>query len=74
MDKAEKTVRDILDLAEVGVDGKNPWDLQVHSNDFYRRLLGKGSIALGETYMDGLWDCEEIDVFIYNIPLSTVRV
>ena len=67
MDKAESTVRNILDLAEVGVDGEHPWDLQVISKDFYRRLLGQGSIALGETYMDGLWECEQIDVFIYKV-------
>ncbi len=67
MDKAEKTVRDILALADVGVDGVHPWDLKVSSKEFYRRLLGQGSIALGETYMDGLWDCEQIDVFIYKV-------
>jgi len=70
MDKAEKTVRDILALAGVGVDGVHPWDLQVTSKDFYRRLLGQGSIALGETYMDGLWECEKIDVFIYKVLRS----
>ncbi|GMR14637.1 MAG: cyclopropane fatty acyl phospholipid synthase [Gammaproteobacteria bacterium] len=67
MDKAEKAVRDILALAELGVDGEQPWDLRVTSKDFYRRLLGQGSIALGETYMDGLWECEQIDVFIYKV-------
>ena len=67
MDKAETTVRNILALAEVGVDGAQPWDLQVNSKDFYRRLLGQGSIALGETYIDGLWECEQIDVFIYKV-------
>ncbi len=67
MDRAEKTVRDILAMAELGVDGERPWDLKVTSKDFYRRLLGQGSIALGETYMDGLWECEQIDVFIYKI-------
>jgi len=70
MDRAEKTVRDILALAEVGVDGQHPWDLQVTSKEFYRRLLGQGSIALGETYMDGLWECEKIDVFIYKVLRS----
>ncbi len=57
MDKAESTVRDILALAEVGVDGEHPWDLRVANREFYRRLLGQGSIALGETYVDGLWEC-----------------
>ena len=70
MDKAEKAVRDILALAAVGVDGEHPWDLQVTSKEFYRRLLGQGSIALGETYMDGLWECRQIDVFIYKVLRS----
>lgn len=67
MDKAESTVRDILAMADVGVDGKRPWDLRVIHREFYRRLLGQGSIALGETYMDGLWECDQIDVFIYKV-------
>jgi len=70
MDKAEKTVREILALADIGMDGERPWDLQVTSKEFYRRLLGQGSIALGETYMDGLWECEQIDVFIYKVLRS----
>ena len=67
MNKAESTVRDILALAEVGVEGEQPWDLQVNDGEFYRRLLGQGSIALGDTYVDGLWECEQIDGFIYKV-------
>ena len=67
MDKAESTVRDILAMAEVGVDGDHPWDLRVVNREFYRRILGQGSFALGESYVDGLWECEQIDVFIYKV-------
>lgn len=67
MDKAESTVRDILAMAEIGCDGAYPWDLHVTSNEFYRRLLGQGAMALGETYMDGLWECEQLDVFIDKV-------
>ncbi len=67
MDKAESTVRDILAMAEIGVDGERPWDLRVSNRDFYRRLLGQGPIALGETYVDGLWECEQLDVFIFKV-------
>jgi cyclopropane-fatty-acyl-phospholipid synthase len=67
MDTAELTVRDILAIAEVGCDGEQPWDLDVTSKDFYRRLLGQGAMALGETYMDGLWECEKLDVFIDKV-------
>ncbi len=43
------------------VDGDEPWDLQVHDERLYRRVLGGGTLAFGEAYMDGWWDCEAID-------------
>ncbi len=50
-------------MAEAGIriDGERPWDLQVHDARFYRRILGGGSLALGESYMDGWWDAEALD-------------
>ena len=54
-------------MADVGCDGLNPWDLHVTDETFYPRLLGQGSMALGETYMDGLWECEQLDVFIDKV-------
>jgi cyclopropane-fatty-acyl-phospholipid synthase len=33
--------------------------LHVRSARFYRRLL-RGSVGLGEAYVDGLWDCEDL--------------
>jgi cyclopropane-fatty-acyl-phospholipid synthase len=33
--------------------------LQVHSPQFYRALL-RGSVGLGESYMAGLWDCDDL--------------
>jgi cyclopropane-fatty-acyl-phospholipid synthase len=53
--------------ADVVVGGMRPWDIQVHDDRFYRRLLFRGSIALGESYVDGWWDCDAIDQFIFRI-------
>jgi cyclopropane-fatty-acyl-phospholipid synthase len=33
--------------------------LRVRSARFYRQLL-RGSVGLGESYVDGLWDCEDL--------------
>jgi cyclopropane-fatty-acyl-phospholipid synthase len=33
--------------------------VQVHSDRFYRDLL-RGSVGLCESYMDGLWDCDDL--------------
>src|SRR4051794_29224427 len=33
--------------------------VEVNSPRFYRSLLG-GSVGLGESYRDGLWDCDDL--------------
>ena len=50
-------------LAEAGVQvgGSRPWDLQVHDPHFFARVLGQGSLGLGESYMDGWWDSASVD-------------
>lgn len=51
----------LLAEADVQVDGTRPWDLQVHDLHFYARVLGQGSLGLGESYMDGWWDSMSLD-------------
>ncbi len=56
-------------LASVGiiVNGPNPWDIQIHNRDFYDRLLIDRNLGLGESYMDGWWDCKSLDGFFFRI-------
>ena len=61
------TTQRLLDPADVRIDGQRPWDIQVHDPRFFRRVLTQGSLGLGESYMDGWWDCERLDVFIERI-------
>ncbi len=53
----------ILEGSERMTFGEAGHDLQVevevHSARFYRALL-RGSVGLCESYMDGLWDCEDL--------------
>ena len=62
--KSETVIRQLLELAEVEVNGPNPWDIQVHDPRFYDRVLREVELGLGEAYMDGWWDCQAIDQFI----------
>ncbi len=57
----ERTVRELLAVADVEIDGGRPWDIRVHDDAFYRRILAAGSLGLGESYMDGQWDCDRLD-------------
>jgi len=45
--------------------------VHVHSPSFYRVLL-HGSVGLGESYMDGLWDCTDL-VALTRIAALNVR-
>lgn len=56
-------------LAEVGVEvnGSKPWDIQIHNERFYRRVVLRGSVGLGEAYMDGWWDCQKLDEFFFRL-------
>jgi len=63
----KRLVQQLLDLAGVQIDGNAPWDIQVHNSDFYPRVIAGGSLALGESYMDGWWDCEALDQLFERI-------
>ena len=67
MKKDEIFVKDILALADVKINGSNPWDIQLNNHAFYKRVLSQGSLGLGESYMDGWWDCDDIDELFYKI-------
>jgi cyclopropane-fatty-acyl-phospholipid synthase len=60
---AETLLRDLLATADVEVGGDRPWDIQVHNSGLFDRVLAHGSLGLGEAYMDGWWDCEQLDEF-----------
>jgi cyclopropane-fatty-acyl-phospholipid synthase len=63
----KQAIQDIFDLADIRINGNRPWDIKVQNLSFYERVLAGGSLALGETYMDGWWDCEALDQFFYKI-------
>ena len=60
-------IQEILSLADVRINGDRPWDIRVVNQKFYERVLAGGSLALGESYMDGWWDCEALDQFFAKI-------
>ncbi len=54
----------LLADADVRVNGDRPWDITVHDPRTAERTLAQGSLGLGESYMDGWWDCRQLDGFI----------
>lgn len=67
VNKYKSLVKDLLSLAEIEINGSKPWDIQVHNERFYKRVLSEVELGLGESYMDGWWDVEKLDEMIYRI-------
>ncbi len=60
---AKNIIRSLLSTAGISINGDNPWDIQVHNEGLYEQVLSGGALALGESYMDGWWDCRALDTF-----------
>lgn len=65
--KAKNILSELFSEAGVTINGDNPRDIRVHNERLYRRLLSDGALGLGESYMDGWWDCEAPDEFINRL-------
>ncbi len=69
----QRRVADLLESADVRIGGSRPWDLQVHDSHFYARVLGQGSLGLGESYMEGWWDAESLDGFLFHVLMARLE-
>ena len=73
MQNSTSVIQDLLQSADITINGQNPWDIQVHDERFYERVIRDASLGLGEAYMDGWWDCEAIDAFIDRVLRANLR-
>ncbi|PWW05784.1 cyclopropane fatty acyl phospholipid synthase [Mangrovibacter plantisponsor] len=62
-----RIVSELLSRAGVAINGNSPADIQVKNPDFFKRILQQGSLGLGESYMDGWWDCDRLDLFFTKV-------
>ncbi len=64
---AKQFISSLLSSAGIQINGRRPSDIQIHNEKFYQRLIHEGSLGLGESYMDGWWDCEQLDEFFNRV-------
>ncbi len=57
----------LLAKADIRIGGGRPWDMAIHHPRTAERILARGSIGLGESYMDGWWDSPRLDEFVHRI-------
>ncbi|ATA22007.1 cyclopropane-fatty-acyl-phospholipid synthase [Gibbsiella quercinecans] len=62
-----RIAHEMLSMAGIAINGSRPFDIKVKNPDFFKRVLQEGSLGLGESYMDGWWECERLDVFFQRV-------
>ncbi len=62
-----RAVEELLTGTDVRINGSRPWDIRVHDGRFFQRVLGQGTLGAGESYMDGWWDCDQLDEMLTRI-------
>jgi len=67
-----QVIQNLAETAGLTVNGSGPCDIQVNDDRWYSRVFRDKSIGLGESYMDGWWDCEQIDEMICQVLRSGV--
>ena len=56
-----------LKSAGILINGPDEWDPQVRDERFYGRVMREKNLGLGESYMDGWWECGRIDELICRV-------
>ncbi|MTI31559.1 cyclopropane fatty acyl phospholipid synthase [Xanthovirga aplysinae] len=64
---AKAALERLLAPADVEINGDRPWDIKVNDVRVYQRVLTKGSLAVGESYMDGWWECDKLEELITRV-------
>jgi cyclopropane-fatty-acyl-phospholipid synthase len=67
MNKSRDLIHSMAAQAGITINGPELYDPQVINESFYDRVVSKGSLGLGESYMDGWWHCAQLDEFFYRI-------
>ncbi|MCG8342585.1 MAG: cyclopropane fatty acyl phospholipid synthase [Chlorobiales bacterium] len=63
----EKKLKSLLASSGIAVGGPNPWDIRVLDSRFYKRVITESHLGIGESYMDGWWECDALDEFFYKV-------
>lgn len=71
---APAVLRQLCAKAGIVINGDAPWDIRIKSPRVYREVLTRGSLGFGEAYIEGLWDCDQLDeLFARLLKLDPVR-
>ncbi len=66
-DRDKSIATSLLKLAGIEINGPRDFDVQVHDERFYTRAVRHQGLGIGESYMDGWWDCKALDKLMTKV-------
>ena len=70
--RARDVCSDVLSAAGITINGSEPWDVTIHDERVWSRLLRDGTLGGGEAYVEGWWDSRALDQTIYRLQQMKV--
>ncbi|UVK77008.1 MAG: cyclopropane fatty acyl phospholipid synthase [Sodalis sp. Ffu] len=60
-------LHELIAEADIEINGSRSFDICVKNHNFFKRVLQDRSLGLGESYMDGWWECDRLDILFQRI-------
>ena len=57
----------ILEKCNVPLVSSEPWSIHVENEKLWDRITSQHQLGLGEAYMEGCWECEDIDEMLSRL-------
>src|ERR1700730_98700 len=73
MVKGKEAVEKLLHAANIRIGGEKPFDIQVHDDRFYKKVLSQRELGIGEAYVDGWWSSGKLDETITRLLTANIR-
>ncbi|WP_280550707.1 cyclopropane fatty acyl phospholipid synthase [Halomonas sp. 11-S5] len=64
---SQRFVAELLEKADIRINGDRPWDIKFNAHGVIDEALARGNLGLGESYMNGDWDAENLDEFFFYL-------
>lgn len=65
--RTHQFVADLLAKADIRIGGSRPWDIRFNAHGVIEAAMAHGNLGLGEAYMDGAWEVDEVDQFFCKL-------
>ena len=63
----QQRLENLLDAANITIDGNRPWDIRIHDRRMFRKTILEGNLGFGESYMEGWWECDDLEELFFRI-------